>query len=98
MFEPGDPRRRPECAAAMRVAGGEPQQLLLPAMSRKRPEPAFDAPTRRVAFAASGVRASAPDGTVAAGRSAGQREAGGAVDEGDGPGGDLFQARHQPDP
>ena len=60
-------------------------------MSRKTRKPALDAPTRRVAFEASGVWTPPPDSDLAAEGLAGEREARWAVDEGDGSEGDLLQ-------
>src|SRR5580658_2481771 len=65
-------------------------------MCRERRKFAVDAPAGRVAFATSGVWASTADGGLAAGRLVGERETGWAADEGDGSGGDLLQAGHQP--
>ena len=72
----------------------------LSTMSRKRPESAFDAPTGRVAFTQHPVYAGVRALTALLQRE-GLRvneKAGGAVDEIiNGLGGDLLQARHQPD-
>jgi len=98
MFKTHFVHSHPECEAAMRVAGHQSQRLLLRALPGECREPAFDEAAGRVAFAASGVWASPTDGGVAAGGLAGEREARGTIDAGDGSGGHLSQAGNQPTP
>src|SRR5277367_3746884 len=90
-------RSRPagQRATPVRVAGAEPQPLLLPVLPGDGGEPGTDASVGRTALGASGLWQPQADGTLAAGGFGRQSQARGATAAFDGDRGNLRQAADQ---
>src|SRR6266849_5759183 len=85
-------------SGAMRVGGIGAFAVLLRAGSRERRELEIDAGDRRALPQATVLRLAADDGLAWSSGVGGQREAGGAVDAGDGIAGERAGPPHQPAP
>jgi len=85
-------------SGAMRAGGIGAFDVLLRASGSERRELAIDAGDRRALPQATVLRLAADDGLAWRSRVGGQREAGGAVDAGDGIAGERARTPHQPAP